>query len=367
MKTKPFALLATVTALMVAAAVWSTLERGRATASSAPPGSLFPNLVEQVNDITRINVHTPKLAFTIRRMEDGNWQVPERDGYPVTFATVKQAVVGIAKMRLLEAKTAKPALHDRLFLKSPKNGGRGSTIALATGSGKGTDKTIAAIVVGKTKTAPTENEDGIYYVRRLDDDQSYLAAGRVEAWESIDQWLDSAMPIIARQRVRAATTIQPDGARVGVVRTDPDSRDFKIANIPAGMKSMGDTIGNALGSALGFLSFEDVRRADRIDFAGAHKAMFDTFDGVTLNLLVRKHKEGHWLNLTATFDAANIKLDGLTDKQKKSMKSPDEAKAEVAHINKRYGPWAYIVPKYKAKDFMTDASSLMIEDKDSSK
>ncbi len=365
MRTKPFALLAIVTALMVAAASWSTLERGRATASSAPPGSLFPNLVEQVNDITRINVRTPKLAFTIRRTADGNWQVQERDGYPVTFGTIKQAVVGIAKMRLLESKTAKPALHDRLFLKSPKDGGRGTTIALATGGGQGSENTIAAIVVGKTKTAPTEKEDGIFYVRRLDHDQSYLAAGRVEAWESIDQWLDSAMPTIARQRVRAASTIQPNGERVGVVRTDPDSRDFKIAKIPPGMKSMGDTIGNALGSALGFLTFEDVRRADKIDFKGAHRAMFETFDGVTLNLLVLERKDGHWLNIKAAFDAANIKLDGLTDKQKKSMKSPDEAKAEVAHINKRYGPWAYIVPKYKAKDFMTDASSLMIEDRDS--
>ncbi len=363
MKTKPFVLLTALTVLAAGAAMWSTVERGRATASSAPPASLFPNLVDQVNDITRINIHTPKLAFTIRRKAGDKWQVEERDGYPVQFATIKQAVVGIAQMRLLEAKTAKPALHHKLFLKAPKDGGRGTAITL----GNDGNETVAAIIVGKTKVAPTENDDGIYYVRRQQDAQTYLASGRVEVLESINGWLDSSMPMIARKRVRAATTIQPDGSKVGVFRTDPDARDFKIADIPPGKKSMGDTIGNSLGSALGFLSFEDVRRADKIDFAKAHQAVFKTFDGVTLKLLVLKRKDGNWLHVTASFDAADIKLDGLTEKQKKTMKSADEAKAEVAEINQRYSPWAYILPEYKAKDFMTAADDLMIEDKDSSK
>ena len=363
MKATPFALLTVVTGLSVAAAVWSSLERSRATASAAQPNGLFPDLIGQVNDIARIDVHTPKLAFTILRGKDKDWRVEQRDGYPVKFETIKQAVVGIAQMRLLEAKTAKPELHDRLFLKTPKDGGRGTTIALADSQGK----TIAAIVVGKTKVNPTQNEDGIHYVRRLDDAQSYLASGRVEVWETIDRWLDDAVPTVARKRVRAATTIQPDGARVGVLRTDPDSRDFKVADIPLGMKQMHDTAGNALGSALGFLTFQDVRRADKVDFEGANRAVFKTFDGVTYKLSVIKRKDGHWLHLSAAFDAADIKLAGLTKEQREAMKTADDAKREVAGINKRYGPWAYNLPEYKAKDFMTEASALLVEDKDPDK
>jgi len=363
MKTTPLALLTLVTGLSVAAAVWSSVERSRATASAAPPGGLFPDLIGQVNTIARVDVHTPKLAFTILRGQENDWGIKQRDGYPVKFETIKQAVVGIAQMRLLEAKTAKPALHDRLFLKDPKDGGRGTTIALADGEGK----TIAAIVVGKTKVSPTQNEDGIHYVRRLDEAQSYLASGRVEVWETIDRWLDEAMPTVARKRIRTATTTQPHGARVEVYRTDPDSRDFKVANIPPGMKQMHDTAGNALGSALGFLDFEDVRRADKVDFQGAHRAEFKTFDGVTFKLSVIKRKDGHWLHISAAFDAADIKLADLTKEQREAMKSADEAKQEVAQINKRFGPWAYNLPEYKAKDFMTEASALLVEDKDRNK
>ena len=363
MKLKPFALLAVVTALAVAAAAWSAVERSRATASIAPPGSLYPGLIDRVNDVARVNVDTPKTAFTIVRGEGNVWQVKERDGYPVKFETIKQAVVGIAKMRLLEAKTAKPELHERLFLKTPKDGGRGTIISLADKDGN----SIAAIVVGKTKVAPTENEDGVHYVRRLDQAQSYLASGRVEVWETIDRWLDGTMPTVTRKRVRAATTIQPNGERAGVFRTDPDSRDFKVADIPPGKKQMHDTVGNALGSALGFLTFDDVRLASKVDFTGANRALYKTFDGVTMELSVIKHDDDYWLRLAASFDAADIKLDGLTEEQKKAMKSVDEAKQEVARINRRFGPWAYKLPEYKAKDFLTSASELLVEDKDPSK
>ncbi|MBT7760669.1 MAG: hypothetical protein HN732_25280, partial [Rhodospirillaceae bacterium] len=309
MKTKPFAFLALVTAAAVGLAAWSTVERGRATASAAPPPSLFPDLIGQVNDIARIDVQTPKLAFTILRGADEGWGVQERDGYPVKFETIKQAVVGIANMRLLEAKTAKPDLHARLFLKSPKDGGRGTTIALADSA----SNTIAAIIVGKTKSAPSKTEDGIHYVRRQDQAQSYLATGRVEVWETIDRWLDDATPTIARKRVRAAQTIQPNGDRVGVFRTNPDSRDFKISEIPPGMKPLHDTAGNALGSALGFLDFDDVRKVGKVDFSGAHMARFKTFDGLTLAVSVIKHKDGHWMRMAASFNANDVKLNGLTD------------------------------------------------------
>ena len=176
MRTKSFTILLLLTIIAMGGAAWSVVERDRATASTAPPPSLFPDLLGRVNDIARINVQTPKLAFTIEKIPgkdgaDDVWGIKERDGYPVKFETIKQAVVGIASMRMLEAKTAKPELHARLFLKTPKDGGRGTTIALADGSGE----TIAAIVVGKTKNPPSKTEDGIHYVRRLNLSPSFEA------------------------------------------------------------------------------------------------------------------------------------------------------------------------------------------------
>jgi len=357
MRAKPFSILAIVTIVSVAIAAWSVFQRNQATASRPPPGSLFPGLIDRVNEIEHIDVQTPKLSFSIDRANSGQWKVKERNGYPVKFETIKQAVVGIANTRLLETKTAKPDLHDRLFLKSPKEGGRGTIISLDDSSGE----TIAAIVVGKTKSSPTKSEDGIHYVRRLDENQSYLASGRIEVWETIDRWLDNTMPTIDRLRVRAATTIQADGSRAGVSRNNPDSRDFKIINIPKGMKPLHDTAGNALGSALGFLSFEDVRPASKVDFMGANKAIFKTFDGITIELTIKKEKEHHWLQIITRFDKADVMLNGLTPEQIKKMKNIEDAKNEVTKFNKRFSYWAYRIPEYKAKDFMTGAEQLLIK------
>ena len=170
------------------------------------------------------------------------------------------------------------------------------------------------------------------------------------------------MPTIDRQRVRAATTIQADGSRAGVSRNDPNSRDFKINNIPKGMKALHDTAGNALGSALGFLSFEDVRPASKIDFTGANKAIFKTFDGVSIELTIKKEKDHNWLQIITEFDEADVMLDGLTPKQIKIMKNIEDAKTEATKFNKRFSAWAYRIPEYKAKDFMTGAEQLLIKD-----
>ena len=113
---------------------------------------------------------------------------------------------------------------------------------------------------------------------------------------------------------------------------------------------------------MGFLNFEDVQPASKVDFTDANKAIFKTFDGVTIEVTVKKEKDGYWLQFMTRFDAADIMLDGLTTEQKKKMKSAGDAKVEVARINQRFGAWAYRIPEYKAKDFITGATQLLVKD-----
>ncbi|MDP6342049.1 MAG: DUF4340 domain-containing protein [Alphaproteobacteria bacterium] len=358
MKSKGLAILAAVTLVVLIAAIWSTLERGRRTAAAAAPGGLHPGLIDRVNEISKIAIRTPRHGFTIQRAGEADWRVPERGGYPVKFETVKQAVVGIASMRILEAKTAKAELHPKLHLKAPEDGGKGTSMTLTDGQGND----LAAIVVGKTKVSPTTKEPGIHYVRKADQAQSWLAAGRVEAWETIDRWLDNEMPTIARQRVRAATTSQPDGDAITVARTDPDGRDFTVRDIPEGWKMLHATAGNALGSALGFLSFEDVAPIEKIDFANPNMALFKTFDGLSLLVTMVERDSQFWLHFDAEFAAEDVQTEGLSEAQMKAMKSADEVRAEVDRINGRFAPWAYRVAKYKADDFMTARDALLMKD-----
>ena len=83
---------------------------------------------------------------------------------------------------------------------------------------------------------------------------------------------------------------------------------------------------------------------------------------VTIEVTVKKEKDGYWLQFMTRFDAADIMLDGLTTEQKKKMKSAGDANIEVANTNQRFSPWAYRIPEYKAKDFITGTNQLLVKD-----
>lgn len=342
-------ILAVLTAGAVAAASWAVMERERATSVADVPDLLFPGLLDRVNDVARVDVATPALRFSIVKGEGESWTVPERGGYPVRFETVKQSVVGIAGLKPMEAKTARADLHEKLQLRVPGDGGRGTMLLLK--DAEGTE--IGGVVIGKTKSTGTSTRAGWHYVRKSDEDQSWLAAGRVEVFEKIDRWLDSDMPVIKRQRVHKVRSVDPNGDVIEISRADPNGRDFKVDNLEAGWQMIHDTAANALGSAVGFLNFEDVEPAGDTVLENPIVVDYTTFDGMVLTVRVVLQNGIYRGRFQARFDENAIALDGLTEDQSAEMKSVDEVKAEVERINSRFAPWIYRLPSYKGKDFAT--------------
>jgi hypothetical protein len=361
MKTKSLIILALVTAVAVAGAAWAVVDRQRMASVAEVPDALFPGLIDKVNDVRRVEISAPRLKFAIVRGEDGNWSVPERNGYPVKFETVKQAVVGIAGLRPLEVKTARPELHGKLGLRLPDDGGKGTLIVLKDGSGA----EIAGVVIGSTKSLASSAREGWNYVRLAGNDQSWLAAGRVEVWDEISRWLDDSMPIIDRPRIRSVHSERPGGEVIDISRTDPNGRDFTVDNIPEGWKMIHDTVANPLGSALGYLTFEDVAPVGEIDFSDAVSVQFHTFDGLVFAVDVIRLKGAYWGRFKARFDPAQVALDGLTEAQRKSMLDAEAVQKEAARINDRYGVWAYRFPDYKGKDFTIAHDDLIVRKKGS--
>lgn len=358
MKSRSLIVLAVITVVAVVAAGWAVLDRQRSSQVASVPAALFPGLIDRVNEVVELDVDAPGLAFAIVKGADDTWSVPQRGGYPVTFETVKQAVVGIAGLKPLEAKTARPELHDKLGLKTTTDGGKGTTLTMKDGDGE----VIAAVVVGRTRTPPTTTQPGRHYVRRAGEDQSWLAAGRMEVWDKIERWLDPAMPVVERKRVRAARTEKPDGELILVSRTDPDARDFVVENLPEGWRMLHDTAGNALGSALGFLSFEDVAPADSIDFDGATVAEYFTFDGLVLKVEVVLRDKLYWARFSARYAADQVRLEGLSEEQRAALLDGEAVQQEVERINQRFAGWAYRLPGYKGKDFLIARDAVIAKD-----
>lgn len=359
MKSNGLLILAIVTAISVAAAVWAVVDREQSSRAAAAPEALFPGLTAKVNDVAKVEVNGPGIQFTIARGADGDWSVPEKGNYPVRFETVKQAVVGIAALKPLERRTAKPDLHSKLNLRLPSDGGRGTVLTLKDGSGS----ELAAVVVGKTRSVATKSRPGWHYVRRLDEDQSWLAEGRVEVWNKIERWLDPEMPIVERRRIHMVKRALPDGDTVQIAKEDPQARDFAILDIPEGMRAMHDTVANPLGSALGFLTFEDVMPANDKPLENTVLASYITYDGLVVDIhLMKEDEDVYWARFEARFDPAAISLDTLSEEQREGMKTEAEVREEAEKVNARFGEWTYKLPSYKGKDFYIGRDEMLMKD-----
>ena len=367
MRTKSFLFLLVVTAISVAAAAAAVHQRESRARLAEVPSALYPGLVERVNEVVKATVVTPEDRFTVVKKEGGRWEMVEKGGYPVPFETVKQTVVGIASLTPLEAKTARPERFHKIRVLDPSSAdavaGKGTLIRLIGEN----DAEIAAIIVGKSKSIQTTARDGWFYVRKPDQNQSWLASGRLEVFDKASRWLDTEIVTVSRKRVRAATTIQPDGATVTVSRPSPDKTDFTVEDLPEGAKEIHETVSNKLGSALGFISFEDVKPIGEIAFSGPTQAVFRTFDGLVIKVDTVELDAKHWLRFKAEFDPDGVRLEGVLEENKGEMKAAEEVQEEAEKINRRFGVWAYHVPKYKAEDLVTPSKKLIYFEEDKGK
>ena len=203
--------LAAVTVVAVVGAVYVVGQRNAETdRGEAPSARLLPGLLAKVNDVAQIAVQDAKHKFTVVRQKDETWAMPEKSNYPVKPDAVKKAVVGMAELKALEPRTAKPDLYSKIGVDAPDAKGSESVqVDLKDAAGK----EIAGIIAGKTKSFEGDVRPAQIYVRKVGDAQSWLAEGRFEAKPDPIGWLDDEIFKLSRDRVMSVEIDQPDVRR----------------------------------------------------------------------------------------------------------------------------------------------------------
>jgi hypothetical protein len=123
---------------------------------------------------------------------------------------------------------------------------------------------------------------------------------------------------------------------------------------------------NALGSALGYLSYDDVAPEASVDFAGAASAEYRTFDGLVITVAVKEKDGKHWVKFAAAQDTA-VTAPAPKEGEKDKPKTAEEVAKEVEAFNARVKGWAYEVSKYKAEDFTKTLDDVVEKPKDEKK
>lgn len=353
MKPRTLATLAIVTAAAAGLAGYVLSRQSARVAATEPEGPAFPALETRVNDVAGIRVARGADGFTVRRTESG-WGIQDRGGYPAKFEKVKETIVALAELRLVEPRTSSPESYEKIGVEDP--GGEGSTstlVELSDASGA----TVAAIILGKPKTSVGFSNENALYVRRAGEAQSWLArpgrgAGRIDVVVDPMYWVERTVIGIARDRVRSVeVTHTPGGASVFVQRDSRDTANFTLEGIPEGRELKFPTGADTVGSALAYVTMDDVRPVGEIDFDSAAEsatAIFRTFDGLVVTVRSVTVDGKSWARFDVTYQAPPAPEEGA-----------DAVQKEAADLAARLAPWAFHVPDYQARNLAPRMEDLL--------
>ncbi len=367
--------LALITLALVLAAAASVGARYGGGPELVVEEMLFPELVDRVNDVARIDVTAPKGNFTLVRRGEG-WVVEEKDGYPIIMEKVRISTLQLSQLRLMEAKTSRPGLFPRLEVEDPDSGEEPKSKRLRLEDDSGA--VLAEVIVGKRYFGRGgRTRDGVY-VRLPDEQQAWLVRGKLEFGEKELDWIDPDIMDVAKERVMSVVTKTADGTRLAVSRPDESEDDFEIESPPA-ENELGEkwreTV-NRMAASLAGLKLDDVRAASAMDFTGEDvvEAEVRTFDGLLVRVTLVTEGEEIWARFEATTVPAVVapkdKEEGEeepeTAKKADQEDEPRSVEEEAADINARLAGWVYNIPDFDGKALRTQPGDLLAEKEEES-
>lgn len=330
MTPKAFRIILVVTGLAVlgAALAVGMREEPLQSASSgvaAEEKLVFPGLLDRLNDVRSLIVRHVGGQLTLEQ-KDGHWGLAEREGYPARGDKVRDALLAMAQLRLVEPKTAKPERYADLHLGAPEDkDSRGREVLLLDGGGA----LMAGVIVGKQK--PELGAGGGVYLRLSGEEQAWLARGVLDPGTQPQDWLEPVVLDIARDRVTSVSVSHADGGAVVVRRAAKEDKEFVLEGL--GVKDKAEKLRSpalldAMARVVTDLQLTEVARIEEGVDRGKPDlvATVVTFDGLTLTLTLYRKGEEDWLLAAA------------------SGGSGDEATS----LGARLSGWTFRIPSYKA-------------------
>ncbi len=334
MRKRGLILLAAATLVLVVLAIVAIATGDRTVSRAAPGEAALPALPAKLGEVASVGLKHGALELTFVRDGDG-WFVAEKDNFPAAADKVRQIVLGMADLALVEPKTQKLDLYPRLELDDPGKG-KSTLVTLKDKSGAA----LAEMIIGKRRYDRLgAGNDGVY-IRKPGDTQAWLARGSLEFSDQLSSWLDRRIIDLPEKRIAKVTLTQPDGARLVITRPTADAK-FTVEDAPADAKFKSETATRQPAMALETLDLDDVKPAADMPVPDkdVFTASFVTFDGLTVDVRLFDRDNLHWIKVSAVGTGA--------------------AEGEAREIDAKAGGWTYAVPSYKATALKTKLSDLL--------
>lgn len=312
----------------------------------------FPALRSKPNDVSKVTVTTADGSFSLVRGKSGEWTAPDKFGYPADDKKVRELIVTMRDMKLIEPKTTRPDRFARLDVEDVTGkGAKSRKVRLETASGE----VLAEAIVGKNRYRLTGLQDSGTYIRLAKGKRAWLASGKLSVGKTLADWLDREVVNLASDSV-GRVDISPQGAQAYSVERPNKDTPFQLEPVPDG-RSVNKELIPPLASALAYVEFDDVKpRTDLALPAERHRAKVTTFDGVEVSVEVAKVGKADWAVFSARY-AGDPAAD--TDAAK-------AARERAEKIDRRVRDWAYQIPEHVAKRLSKPIEEYLVSQKKTS-
>lgn len=362
------ALLAVVLVIAGFIANRSAESAGAAPETAGDP--MLPELYDQLNDVVMITVRTTDAELNFAQQGD-DWVFVEREGYPIQPDNVRAALVAMAELKLVEAKTTNASKFEQLGVQpvggAPAAEYQSKEITLQNAAGE----TLAALLIGKPRSGGSGRT---FYARQPSSSQSWLVEGKQPSLpQTGDEWLDKKVVEINRTEVKAARITHADGEVLTVSKASADA-NFKPHDIPEGRELTYDAVAGTVSGALQFVNFEDVQRAEAFEEPGTPISVTEvwTNDGMRVTAELWEIDGAPFARFAAAYDLEGapeqVPLGPLAMEeepgpgQAKVEVTPrprDAVEAEVAALNARVSKWVYKLPTYTKSNLTKRMDALL--------
>jgi hypothetical protein len=341
--------LALITAITTAAAVAAQYARWSDTIRTVTSEPAFPDIGEALDDVTRIKVERAPDnelgSFTFSRSKE-RWVMDTKGGFPATETVIRELLLAFTELQLVEAKTRDPERFNKLNLMDPgQEGSKASRVILEDANGK----VLLDALFGKRVPSLSGGTPSIY-LRRTNEDQTWLATGEIEVRGDATEWLPTDIVSIIRERIERTTLKAPGQEPLELFYDDVHKR-FEIVDLPENLEVSSRYRLLQVGILQERLGMKNVRPSKGLTTDPAlGGAIWRTKDGltVTLDLAPAPNASGKkrvW---------AIVSVDVAADAEEKVVKEAEEIKA-------RTKGWAYWLGKPAVQKIWADRADLTQE------
>ncbi|WP_353571934.1 DUF4340 domain-containing protein [Candidatus Albibeggiatoa sp. nov. BB20] len=351
MNPKKLMLLAAIAFVVVGIAVELT-SKAPIPDQASSKNKLFPNLMDKLNDVDNIEISNSSAKFTVQ-LEAGTWGLVDKQGYPVKEENVRNVLLGVASLNIVEPKTQKPENYATLGVQDVNIKNVDSALVVLNQG----ETTLASLIVGYDRIARSDNTLREIYVRKPEEQQSWAVEGLLQLEKQAKDWLDKNIINVESSRIRELTISENNAEIIHIFKENVSDSDYQMANLPEKAMISSSYSINQMAHFLANLTMEDVSVSDSINSETSRQIVFTAYDGLQVTLNLVKQNDVYYAKFTAAYvEPAPVELE--EGKEAPQLKSAVEVQKEVAELNEKLAPWVYELQRYKANYLFKQPSEL---------